>query len=110
MNLMMKMMINSTELYQKTRAKASKVSKQRADSVDLTPIHPLLLSHLPQEELSLERVCEDIHAYRPPSTIWEMERGKSASEVWFQSINQSIILIYISFDHNHNHNNHNHNQ
>ena len=74
-------MINRTELYQKTRAKASKVSKQRADSVDLTPIHPLLLAHLPKDELSLERVCEDIHAYRPASTIWEMERGKETNEV-----------------------------
>lgn len=47
----------------------------------MTPIHPLLLSQLPASEVSLERACEDIHAYRPSSTVWELERGKGASEV-----------------------------
>ena len=73
------------ELYQKTRAKASKQSKQRASEVDVSPIHPLLLSQLPASEVSLERVCEDIHAYRPASTVWELERGKGASEVGMRS-------------------------
>ena len=68
-------------MYQKTRAKASKQSKQRASEVDVTPIRPLLLSQLPASEVSLERACEDIHAYRPSSTVWELERGKGASEV-----------------------------
>ena len=49
--------------------------------MDVSPIHPLLLSQLPASEVSLERVCEDIHAYRPASTVWELERGKGASEV-----------------------------
>ncbi|KAK8798282.1 hypothetical protein WA588_003367 [Blastocystis sp. NMH] len=74
-------MEHANELYQKTRAKASKQSKQRASEVDVTPIHPLLLSQLPASEVSLERACEDIHAYRPSSTVWELERGKGASEM-----------------------------
>ena len=52
----------------------------------MSPIHPLLLSQLPASEVSLERVCEDIHAYRPASTVWELERGKGASEVVVRSL------------------------
>ena len=29
----------------------------------------------------VERVREDIHGYRPMSTVWEVERGKKSSEV-----------------------------
>lgn len=85
--------INRNELYQKTRGKASKLSKQRAGSVDITPIHPLLLSHVPQEGLVLEQVREDIHEYRPKSTIWELERGKNGSEVRMKGMIEDQMMM-----------------
>ncbi|KNB41440.1 hypothetical protein JH06_5500, partial [Blastocystis sp. subtype 4] len=86
-------MIHANELYQKTRSKASKLSKQRSSSVDITPIHPLLLSHVPQEGLVLEQVREDIHEYRPKSTIWELERGKNGSEVRMKGENEHEMMM-----------------
>ena len=70
-----------SELYQKTRPKASKSSIRRAGSVKLNVIHPLLLNHITSEQKVVERVREDIHGYRPTSTVWEVERGKKSSEV-----------------------------
>lgn len=85
--------MNRNELYQKTRSKASKLSKQRSPSVDTTPIHPLLLSHVPQEGLVLEQVREDIHSYRPKSTIWELERGKNGNEVRIKGENEKEMMV-----------------
>ena len=70
-----------SELYQKTRPKASKSSIRRAGSVKLNVIHPLLLNHITTEQRVVERVREDIHSYRPTSTVWEVERGKKSSDV-----------------------------
>ena len=70
-----------SELYQKTRPKASKSSIRRAGSVKLNVIHPLLLNHITTEQKVVERVREDIHGYRPTSTVWEVERGKKNNDV-----------------------------
>ena len=74
-------MSRSSEQYQKTRPKASKSSIHRASSVKLNVIHPLLLNHITKEQKVVEQVREDIHSYRPTSTVWEVERGKKMSEV-----------------------------
>jgi hypothetical protein len=68
-------------MYQKTRAKASKQSIHRAGSVRLNVIHPLLLSHITDQQKQMEKAREDVHNYRPTSTIWEVEKGKGVSSV-----------------------------
>ena len=41
----------------------------------------------------MEQVREDIHEYRPKSTIWELERGKNGSEVRMKGENEHEMMM-----------------
>ena len=73
--------INRYELYEKSRPKPSKASIHRVNTVKLTAIHPLLLKHVTEDQIQLEKAKEEIHSYRPTATIWEVERGKGKTDV-----------------------------
>ena len=76
-----RIIINRYELYEKSRPKPSKASIHRVNTVKLTAIHPLLLKHVTEDQIQLEKAKEEIHSYRPTATIWEVERGKGKTDV-----------------------------
>ena len=41
----------------------------------------ILLKHVTEDQIQLEKAKEEIHSYRPTATIWEVERGKGKTDV-----------------------------